>query len=270
RGPNGRSLSVTLGFGTTSDQLTGMVSNELWSAQLSASQAVYGSRTNRAPFAHRNTLVIPGSDNGGPQGNSYGAVEVQPSGLLTLRGALADGTALNVGGNVLAGGQWPLYVPLYRNKGLLLGWLSFDANQTPGLSGTLSWIKPATPSSKAYPAGFTNQALAAVGSSYTPASASLSALTNSAAVFAGGSLSGPFTNSVATSSKTGRGRSVENAASQLALSLTPETGIISGYATVPGTKQTIPFHGVLLQNANTAYGYFLEDNQSGSVVLGSE
>src|SRR5208282_786863 len=221
--------------------------------------AVYSSRTNPAPFAPRYTLVIPGSTNGGPQGYGYGAIQVKSSGMLTLSGSLADGTAVTASGTVLNGGQWPLYLPLYHNQGFLLGLLNFDTNQpSTGLAGTLSWVKAAM-TSKTYSAGFINQSIAAIGSSYSAATMPLITLSNGVASFAGGNPGVSFSDSETNSTKAGQYDRLGNASSnRLTLSITAATGVFSGTATVPGTKQSFPFHGVLLQNTNAGFGYFLE------------
>ena len=49
---------------------------------------------------------------------------------------------------------------------------------------------------------------------------------------------------------------------------TRSSGLFSGSATVPGTKQKVSFKGALLQNVDVGYGYFLGTNQSGSVFFG--
>jgi hypothetical protein len=262
RAPKGKSLSVSLSFDPENGQVTGTVSGGSWSAPLAAGEAIYNSRKDKAPFSARYTLVIPGSPGGGPQGNGYGAIQVRPSGQLTLSGALADGTALAESATLVVGGQWPLYVPLYRGEGMIVGWLTLDTNQ---LTGTLSWIKPAMTSTKSYSGGFTNAAVAAIGSSYSRATASMAALTNSAAVFAGGTLN--VSANAATPDK--ESGVLKDTSPQFTLHMASETGILSGKAIVPGTGQDIPFHGALLQNQSAGYGYFLDNEQSGSVILGS-
>jgi hypothetical protein len=269
-GPSASSLAVSFGFGATSNQVTGAVSNGLWSSPFSAAQAAYNSRTNPAPYAGRYTLAIPGGANGGPRGDGYGALQVKSSGALIFSGFLADGTTLAETANVLAGGLWPMYAPLYHNQGAILGWLTFNTNQpSSGLAGNLNWIKPALASAKVYPGGFTNLAMPALGSSYSSTASPLIALTNGIAVFAGAALSAPFTNSVANSASASD-RVVNNSSNRLTLGITAETGVFNGNVIVPGTTRSFPFHGVLLQNSNVAYGYFLDASLSGSVFVGSQ
>jgi hypothetical protein len=56
----------------------------------------------------------------------------------------------------------------------------------------------------------------------------------------------------------------------LSLSLTLSSGLFSGSATVPGTRQSVWFKGALLQNRDVGCGYFLGTNQSGSVYFGED
>lgn len=272
-GPRDTSLLVTLGFGA-SNQITGTVSDGsgVWSSQLAAGQKVFDARTNAAPFSTRYTLVVPSSSNGGPQGNGFGAVEVRTSGIVTLAGALAEGTALTQTANVLAGGQWPVYASLYSGRGVLVGWLQFDTNQPySGLTGSLSWIRPPLRTAKLYAGGFTNQSISVMGSSYDTSTVPLITLNDGVAIFDSQNWSAPFTNSVANSALQGRqDRIVNNSSNRMTLTIKVGTGLFSGSVTIPGTQQSFPFRGTLLQNANAAYGYFLQDDQSGGVFVGTD
>lgn len=262
-------ITVTMSFTNGSSQLAGTVSNSTWVAEMTASPAVFSSRTNPAPFAPKYTLALPGSTNPatGPQGNGYATISTKTSGQMTLSGSLADGTTFSQSGPILDGGQWPLYVPLYHGEGVVLGWLTFGTNPPPaGVGGTLIWIKPAMSTAKVYPAGFTNSFLSAVGSSYINAQPVIT-LTNGIVSFTGGGLGSPFTNTVTL---TANNHALNGSGNKLTLSFVPATGLFNGTVTAPGGTLSIPFHGALLQNLNIGYGYFLEGSQSGSVFLGSE
>lgn len=265
KGPKGNTLSVFLSFGTTSNQLMGTVSNALWSAELSANQAIYNSRTNPAQFQTRYTMIIPGSTNGGPQGDGYCAIQIKSSGQLSLSGSLADGTTLTESSTVLENGLWPMYVPLYHAQGVILGWLTFDTNQpVSGLTGSLSWIKPSS-SAKVYPGGFTNQVIEVMGSSYDRTIMPLITLSNGVIILSGGALSTPFTNTVMN----GQNNKLVSS-NGTTLSITAASGLFSGAARITGQTQRVPFRGALLQSQNAGYGYFLLNDQSGSVFLGTE
>jgi hypothetical protein len=258
----GALLDVALEF-FTGTNLIGTVSNRLWSAPLAAEQAVFNSRTNPATqaFASRYNLVIPPDINSGPAGYGYAALQVKPSGQLTLSGALADGTALTQSATLLAGGQCPIYVPLYHNQGVIVGWLTLSNS---GLSGSLSWTKPVGATTKNYLAGFTNLALPALGSSYDHTVVPLITVSNGIAILTSAALGAAETNTL-TYSASDRLEGV----APLSLNVSAGTGLFSGSVRLDSGGR-VSFHGALLQNQNVGYGYFLEDNQSGSVSLGSQ
>lgn len=108
----------------------------------------------------------------------------------------------------------------------------------------------------------------AVGSRYTQPTTPpnrVIQLTNGVVSFEGGNLSAPFTNLV---SLTVGNKVINTSSNALSLNLTLSSGLFSGSATVPGTKQKISFKGALLQNVDVGYGYFLGPSQSGSVYFG--
>ena len=55
---------------------------------------------------------------------------------------------------------------------------------------------------------------------------------------------------------------------KLSLSLTVSNGAFAGSVTQPGLTRSNLFKGVLLQDENSGYGYFLETNRSGRVRFG--
>ena len=145
--------------------------------------------------------------------------------------------------------------------------MSFDANQpAASVQGELSWIKPTLRGDKYYPLGFTND-LVAEGSRYTqPAGLTnrVIRLTNGRVSFDGGNLGAPFANLVSLTV----GNKIVNASTNcMSMSLTLSSGLFSGIAIVPGTRQNLSFKGAMLQNSDVGYGYFLGTNKSGSVVL---
>lgn len=54
---------------------------------------------------------------------------------------------------------------------------------------------------------------------------------------------------------------------KLILSLTVSNGAFAGSVREPGLTRSNVFKGVLLQDENSGYGYFLETNRSGRVLL---
>ena len=270
-GANALTLNLTLGLAPDSPSLVGNLTDGRWVAQVLANHSGFDGLTRRATqYAGSYTLIIPGRDDDEtfPQGHSYGTVVVDAAGKISLSGSLADGTVLKQTASLSADGQWPLYVQLYGGRGSVWSWLQFDTNSAPvTVQGSLSWIKTAQPSAKYYPEGFTNSVLAR-GSSYLRPAATTSRVinvTNAAVSFEGGNLVAAFTNLVTLAVP--NNKIVNNSSNQLSLTLTLPSGVFSGSATAPNTKQAVQIHGTLLQNMDQGYGYFLGANRSGSVLL---
>ena len=254
-------------------QLQGWVSNGVsggWVADVLADRAVFNAKTNPATqYAGDFTLSIPGGTNADGTvwlGDGYLTLSVDTGGNVTYSGSVADGTAVGPATvPVSADGTIPLYAGLYSGKGSIWSWLGFDTNQpAQGLGGALSWIKLAS-AGAIYPAGLTNTSLA-VGSRYTPPAKSTTRaldLTNAFAIFEGGNLSVPLTNTImVTSSNKVIDLTLTN---KLSLSITVSNGVFSGSVREPGLTRSNVFRGVMLDDENSGYGYFLETNRSGRV-----
>ena len=110
--------------------VSGVVSNAAWTAELVANRT--GLWTNGGQY----TLVIPGSDDDAePGGNGFGTLTVSKTGGVTFSGVLGDGTKVVESAALSSEGQWPLYVPLYQNQGLLIGCLNVTNAPDSDLSG---------------------------------------------------------------------------------------------------------------------------------------
>ncbi len=108
-----------------------------------------------------------------PQGDGWASFTLAKSGIATITGQLADGTAWTASAVLLPDGQLPIFVPLYGGKGALTGTFQINtgsewARNTVG--GAFTWIKPnvtaTKPAEKNYPRGFGTR-LDATGGSYT-------------------------------------------------------------------------------------------------------
>lgn len=95
-----------------------------------------------------------------PQGAGYLALTVKANGKASWKGKLADGTSLTGSITLWGTGQIPLYAPLYKGLGSLLGIPSLTPPADPmdpvspaDIGGTVSWLKqPQT--TRTYAAGF--------------------------------------------------------------------------------------------------------------------
>jgi cyclophilin family peptidyl-prolyl cis-trans isomerase len=263
RGLSPLSAQLFLDFGG-GDDLTGWLSDGIWTAELLANRAVY-SPTNPAPQSGRKyTLVIPGSEDSSqePGGYGFGTVGVDTSGTVSFSGSLGDGAKVTQSAIVSRQGYWPLYVPLYSGNGSIWGWLTFTNDPESDLSGSVNWIKLAQASAKLYPAGFTNW-FDAVGSVYSFTNGvRVLSLTNGVATFEGGNLSQSITNQFWLGTN-----NLVTGSNTLSLKITTTSGLFQGGFINPATGKSNSFSGALLQKQNAGYGYFLGTNQTGSVTL---
>jgi hypothetical protein len=253
------------------DEITGQLSNKLWSAEITANRAVY-SKTNVAPLAGRYTLVIPGGEDPAnlPGGHGAAAVNVSSVGAVSVSGILGDGTAVTESTVVSKEGQWPFYRAFYSGRGILIGWITFtnDPTTTSDMEGVVSWIKPGKTGTKLYPNGFdwpydseTNNAFGSTFTNRTP----LLSWTNGVAILENGNLAQGITNGL----NFGNAGKVTGT-NKLNLKITTSgnnAGLFKGSVVNPVTGKRITVNGALLQKQDVGYGSFLGTNQSGSVSL---
>lgn len=109
-----------------------------------------------------------------PQGSGYATFSVVPAGTLKLVGKTADGQALTAATFLGPNGEIAVYVPLYANKGTLVGDNVVLAEDEEGLfvgnsiTGLVTWQKPVT-TGRTYPAAFGPVDLAVTGGYLAPA-----------------------------------------------------------------------------------------------------
>ncbi len=246
------------GMGT----VAGSVGNGTWSSLLEGDLAGFNSKTNPCPLAGKQyTLIFTGSagSSNAPQGDGFGKATIDANGVVNFTGTLADGTAVAQKVAISANGDWPLWDPLYSNKGGVIGWMQFVDKPASDISGKLSWIKPAS-SSKLYPAGFA-VTTDGIGSVYTAPTGSGTILPNPAQIFYahGGELPAPLQTPVTL----GANGKVTTTTAGLSMSFKTSDGSYSGSYKPPGNSTTYKFKGAALQKVNTASGYILTPTQSG-------
>jgi hypothetical protein len=134
--------------------ITGLVGGDGWVANLTANREVLDKRSNPAPFAGKYNLVFPGGDGDPthPQNDGTGTLTVSTAGQVKFKGTLGDGTKVSESATVSQEGDWPFYIPLYKQGGQIMGWLNFDG--TGNVGGQTSWIKQPNSKSKTFPDGF--------------------------------------------------------------------------------------------------------------------
>jgi len=90
------SVELNLDF-SGKDQITGRVTDGIWSADLTADKALFNAVTNPSPQAGRYTMHIPGNPDSAasPGGGGFGTVTVDANGKISLKGTLGDGTKIS-------------------------------------------------------------------------------------------------------------------------------------------------------------------------------
>ncbi len=258
-------LSLELGLSSgDANHLSGSVSDGSWAAALRANRSVFNTATAPAPMAGSYTWVVAGTnDPAGPAGDGYATGKIDAAGALKLAGKLADATSLSIKTTAAPGGEWPLYAPLYSGKGSILGWMTVT-NDPASAWGSVNWFKPAA-TKGLHAAGFTHRTVLS-GSSYTPPATKTNRvlqITNGIAMFSGGNLGAP----VECRWTLGADNKVTSTNAGFSLALTTASGLFKGSFVDPATLRNYAFNGVVLQNTNTASGYFAGTNQSGWVFL---
>jgi hypothetical protein len=226
-------------------QVSGTVSDGGWAAQMHGAVTRFNAATHPAPYSGSYTLAVPSSDLGVPLslGNGFGSVRVDGSGNVKLSGVLADGTKVTQSAQISEDGVWPLFVPLYSGKGLLIAWISFTSRTFDDLHGDLNWIKQPDPAAHYYGGGFALQG-AAVGSEYTPFSA-LALNATIARMQSSGSANGLITS----------------------IKVSTTTGTFKGSMLDRSTGKPMNFQGAMLQKPDAGYGFILGTVQSVPVLL---
>jgi hypothetical protein len=268
KGENSLTISLQVQSGDNSI-MGGTVGDGSWLAEFTAYRALYNQRTNPAPAAGKYTVIVRGSRDGSiqtPQGDGFGTVNVNLSGQVKFSGALAEGTKVTQSASISQNGQWPFFIPLYRGRGQLIGWLNFTTVPAKDLGGQLSWIKLPDSPSRVYPSGFEVEPTARGSVYQTPLkNMPLLNFTDGQVALSGGDLAGVLINHVTLNTN----NKVTNLSSnKLTLTLMPSSGLFKGAVLNPADGKSISFRGAVLQDENSGSGYFLRTNQSGRVFMG--
>ena len=217
-------------------------------------------------IAGKYTLVIPSPTNTvvSPKGDGFGEVEMDSQGNIHLTGELSDGTIIRQETHISRGGIWPLHVPLYGGKGMLMGWITMTNHAEMDLYGDLRWFKPTTDGDRFYPRGFATRRFV-FGSMYRPAPGEIDTRSSLGGVLAGGNLGKIVIGDTAAAVPP---TSPEyETISKFTYNINPDTGVVDGRFIHPATLLPVSFRGITVQKRNWSSGYFLGTNQSGVVHL---
>jgi hypothetical protein len=215
-------------------------------------------------------LIPPGADApiGSPGGYGYANITNCIGKNLIISGMLADGTAISQIVPVSVDGYVPIYKNLYKNTGLLLGWINISSGQP---IGALTWIKK--PSTNFYSNGFTNT-VDVLGSYYhvpaiSRAAMSLTNAGNGVLEISGADQPYPLIYPVSIGSNNRLVRLSTSPTNTMSGYITPALGTFTVLVRPTGAGPiTKTATGVIMQNATNAAGVFcFGTNTSGSVTL---
>lgn len=266
----GGSLPIALQLTVGSEILSGTVSNWNWSSELFAYKTTFDSRIiPTSPYKGSYTITFPGTTNAadGPLGHGFASIKVKDNGNLTLTGSLSDGSVASLATRVGSAGIWPLYMSLYSGNGSIFGWLSFTNDEALVIAGSSLWTKPVVAHSAICSQGFTNY-LSTAASRFNPPKAGSPVLDCATAILAldGGDLSAALAENLAFDPHN-RVTVTSGNFNHLSLSLSASDGTFRGAFTHPQTGKPTRIKGVVLQNQDAGFGFFLGSGQSGKVYF---
>ena len=251
-------LTVALHLDFVAKQISGTITSpepDVWTSVLMADIAPY-SNANHFPDSARYTMAIPPGDGApthSPGGFGFGFVTNNPLGLISLIGTLSDGTPVSQTVPISQQGYWPLYIPLYGNRGLIEGWVNFSSGSP---RGNVSWIRPAGALTSSYTNGFTNIGTI-FGSPYTPMTPSYDP--GDAALDVGlPRLTFPY----AVSNNNAIVELPGGPTNYLAGSISAANGAVTISYRPTGSQANLTGHAAVLQWNNGAYGYVLSNKVS--------
>lgn len=269
--PGGATLTAALHFDATSG--TPRVSGTLTDGTFTADIAIDpfgGAGASPNIHAGRYTLVLPALDDVTPvtpDGDGIATIKVDSHGVVTLGGILPEGTAINAGGALTAGGDLMLYVPLYGGQGLITGVLHFRDAGASDIDGTLFWSKPYRAKAAVCRDAFAITT-AAIGSRYTPPASGqpaldVAAIANNTILDLG---AGDFSAPLKQPATLGMDNSITlgtPVVSGLKVTLKPGSGRFNGAFVHPVSGAKTGFRGIILQKQNAGFGFFLGAQASG-------
>jgi uncharacterized repeat protein (TIGR02543 family) len=269
-------------------KITGSVSTPDFSSAVVAERAAFNRVSNpytaAVPLPVRYTLVFPplaGLTSQQPRGNGWATLTIDSSGRVRWAGALADHTAVTGAAALTKTFTWPLFLSLYRGKGVMLGDVILDAQQSASdLSATLDWSKPPQSRDPLFSLGFIISDTPLIGSIYTPPARGERVLSSfdtapnngGTASFQEGNLKQGNTNGEFAATFTLSTRNTVAITGlnprRLRLTITPGTGAFAGSFFHPLTNKLTPLKGVIFEKQQRADGTFTGSVFGGTVQTG--
>jgi nitrous oxidase accessory protein NosD len=295
----GYAYNLTLDLENGTDKITGTVSKDGKTSNVSADRAVF-SATNTVPSMYFNggttakyNVVFPSKSQAAPhddestypQGDGIGTLTLTTAGAITFAGNLADGTAVTGSAALSKNHQWPVAFIIKGTSSVpavtMVGMVQFDRlDANSDLRAVdIDWYRELFAPAIYYPAGWpTGLKIDVLGGLHDPSMSVQSSLgldapspavngTNGKLHLDGGGL----TNDVVITNfriVTNTVTKVPSTDASFGLSVVPSTGGFSGFftpdwASPSGTKPS--FKGLILQKGASkgGYGYFLNNALSG-------
>jgi hypothetical protein len=251
-------LEMTLNWNDSPPDISGTVcgaNGGAWVANLTAELAAKESSS-----AEYTALLLPA---GTPSGYGYLLI-TNHAGVVTLSGAMADGTPFSQAVHLSGAGDVPVYGNLYGGTGLLLGWIGLESGSP---AGNLTWIRKASRSSVRYGSGFTNLTVVQ-GSPWTYPSPHRAAidLPSGQLDISGGGLLSPLSFNVTVSSGNTLMELTGSPANTLTGSINAKGLLTIKFGNSAGKGMTTGT-GAVLQNVNSGGGFFLGKTNAGAILL---
>jgi hypothetical protein len=267
----GRTISVELNYSINGGipAITGTVTGDGWTLPVDISAL---GKPQDSSLAGRYTVVLRASSEAPatvPQGDGYAAAKISRTGRTVFSGQLADGTPFAASGLLTRARALPVFIAPYRKSGAFAGTLSF--NTSTGVDGQFHWERPAMPASGVFPDGFTTANIA-VGAHYAPPKhgepvVRVAASTNNARLELG---EGGFSDPVMQPATLAANNSVIVSAPAIpgiAVAIKSATGQFRGHFVHPITGSLTTFRGIVVQNENAGFGFFVANGSSGYATL---
>lgn len=225
----------------------------------------FSTKANPAPHAAKYNAALPGLDDpaSGPPGDGFATISVSTAGRVAGAGTLADGTPYRFKTATDGAARVPVYVPLYKGRGSLFGWLTVTNSEANDVSGTLWWTKLGDAGGPLYPGGFTRQ-IDVIGSQYVGVrGVPVLTLTNGVVVFSDGDLVEPLANPVTLG-----GDNRLSGDHNLSIVFSVPKGTFTGSFIDPSSGRKRALKGIALPKQGQARGFFLGATQGGRVFIG--
>ena len=262
-------LKIDVAATGNKQQIVATISSNTFVTTAIASRAAY-SKKNPAPesLVGKYTLYLPPASptadaQRDPRGNGIGMLTVKKSGNVIWEGTLADGTKVAQTEPLTRNNTWPLFLKLYKNRGVMLGNITMDGSQPQSdLSGVFNWFKPVVSKDVYFPLGFRVIDADFFGSKYVPPAKGVRALdgfqdvvNNGRVTIQQGSLLADIVRPLTYTAK--NKITISNpGVDELALAIDPETGTLSGSFIHPVSGDATRIKGVLFQKTDMSFGRF--------------